>query len=179
MREGRPMTRILDFYRGKLHHPTGATIETIWGWSHDRLEYEHTYIQWLFPLREPSRAVPGSPTITEAEIGEFNRDPALKERVLRSLSCMLGFYGFTMHATADAARGVTIALAPSFAVRSHAWLIPGNHNHLRISRMLKSLCILGLRREAREWFAVLQHVYGEHADAIGSETYHFWRAAVE
>jgi len=155
------------------------TIEEIWGWSHDRLEHEHTYIQWLFPLREPSHAVPDSPIITEAEVREFNRDRALQERVRRSLSCMLGFYGFAMRTAADTARGVTIVPAPGFAVRSHAWLTPGNHNHLRISRILKSLCILGLQREAREWFAALQLVYGEHTDTIGSVTYHFWRSAVE
>lgn len=55
----------------------------------------------------------------------------------------------------------------------------GNHNHLRISRILKSLGILGLHREARELFAALQRVYTMHADAIGNETYHFWRSAVE
>ena len=97
----------------------------------------------------------------------------------RSLRLMLDFYGFTLLAAADPARGVTIVPSPSFAVRSHAWLTPGNHNHLRISRILKSLCILGLQREAREWFAALQLVYGEHVDTIGSVTYHFWRSAVE
>lgn len=116
------MSRVLDFYRGKLRHPTGADIESIWGWDHDRLEHEHTYIQWLFPLRDPSRAVPGSPTITEAEVQEFNRDPALRKRVLRSLSCMLGFYGFSMSAVEDEDRGVRIAPAPTFAVRSRTWL---------------------------------------------------------
>jgi hypothetical protein len=173
------LSRILDFYRGELRHPSGVTIESIWGWSHDRLEHEHTYIQWLFPLRDPSRAVPGSPTITETEVREFNRDPALRDRVLRSFRLMLGFYGFTMGPAADAAGGVTIAPAPDSAVLSRSWLTPGNHNHLRITRILKSLCILGLRREAREWFAALQRVFVEHADTIGSVTYDFWRKAVE
>jgi hypothetical protein len=173
------VSRVLDFYRGELRHPRGVTIESIWGWDHGQLEYEHTYIQWLFPLRDPSRAVPGSPTITEAEVGEFNRDPALRERVLRSLRCMLGFYGFTMIPAADAAEGVTIAPAPDFAAKSRSWLTPGNHNHLRITRILKSLCILGLQNEAREMFAALQRVYVTNADAIGSMTYEFWRKAVK
>ncbi len=173
------MSRVLDFYRGELRHPTGVTIESIWGWHNGRLEHEHTYIQWLFPLRDRSRAVPDSPTITESEVREFNRDPALRDRVLRSFRLMLGFYGFTMDVAADSAGTVTIAPAADFAAKSRSWLTPGNHNHLRITRILKSLCILGLRPEAREWFAALQRVYVDHPDAIGSVTYDFWRKAVE
>jgi hypothetical protein len=173
------MSRVLEFYRGELRHPTGVTIESIWGWHRGRLEHEHTCIQWLFPLRDPSRAVPGSPTITEAEVRESNRDPALRERVLRSLRCMPGFYGFTMVPAADATEGVTITPASDFAAKSRSSLTPGNHNHLRITRILKSLCILGMQREAREWFAALQRVYVANADAIGSMTYEFWRKAVK
>jgi hypothetical protein len=173
------MSRVLDFHRGELRHPSGVTIESIWGWHHGRLEHEHTYIQWLFPLRDPSRAVPDSPTITESEVREFNRDPALRDRVLRSFRLMLGFYGFTMGPAANAAGGGTIMPAPDFAATSRTWLTPGNHNHLRITRILKSLCILGLRPEAREWFAALQRVYAANADKIGNVTYDFWRKAVE
>ena len=99
------MSRIVDFYRGDTRHPLGVSIETIWEWDDRQLEYEHTYIQWLFPLREPSRAVPGSPTITAAEVGEFRSDPELRERVLRSFRLMLGFYGFAMRPAADPAGG--------------------------------------------------------------------------
>jgi hypothetical protein len=140
------MSRVLEFYRGELRHPTGVTIESIWGWHRGRLEHEHTCIQWLFP---------------------------------RSLRCMPGFYGFTMVPAADATEGVTITPASDFAAKSRSWLTPGNHNHLRITRILKSLCILGMQREAREWFAALQRVYVANADAIGSMTYEFWRKAVK
>ncbi len=54
-----------------------------------------------------------------------------------------------------------------------------NHNHLRITRILKSLILLGLKREAQEWFAALQRVYVANADIIGRTTYEYWRNAVE
>jgi hypothetical protein len=173
------MSRIVDFYRGQTRHPGGVSIETIWEWDDSQLEYEHTYIQWLFPLREPSRAVPGSPTITEAEVGEFQSDPGLRERVLRSLRVMLGFYGFAMHPAADCAGGTAIVPASDFDAKSRNWLRPMNHNHLRITRILKSLTILGLKREALEWFAALQRVYVANTDLIGRTTYEYWRNAVE
>ncbi len=173
------MNRIVDFYRGKIRHPCGVGIETIWGWDDRRLEDEHTYIQWLFPLREPSRAVPGSPTIADDEVEEFRRDPALRERMLRSLRLMLGFYGFLGRPAAAPGGGATIGPGSDFDAKSRNWLTPGNHNHLRITRILKSLVLLGLRSEAIEWFTALQRVYRENTAAIGATTYEYWRNAVE
>jgi hypothetical protein len=97
------MSRIVDFYRGETLNSSGVGIETIWGWNDRQLEVVHTYIQWLFPLREPSQAVPGSPTIAEAEA-----------RVFRSLRLMLGFYGFVMSPAAALAGGVTITPASDY-----------------------------------------------------------------
>jgi hypothetical protein len=172
------MGRIVDFYRGELRHPQGVTIGTIWEWDDRQLEYEHTYIQWLFPLREPSRAVPGSPTVTAAEVEEFRRDPALRERLLRSFRLMLGFYGFAMRQAADPGDGMTIEPAGDFDAKSRTWLTPVNHNHLRITRILKSLALLGLKREAVEWSTALQRVYAAKAEVIGPTTYEYWRGAV-
>jgi hypothetical protein len=168
------MSGIADFYRGEAPHSSGVGIETIWGWSDRQLESVHTYIQWLFPLREPSQAVPGSPTIAAAEVEEFRRDPALRERVLRSFRLMLGFYGFAM----SPAGGVTIAPSAEFAAKSGNWLTAANHNHLRITRILKSLVLLGLKREALAWFAALERVYADNAGLIGRTTYEYWRSAV-
>jgi hypothetical protein len=36
-----------------------------------------------------------------------------------------------------------------FLERSRNWLRPGNHNHLRLTRIMQSLWILGLRAEAK------------------------------
>jgi hypothetical protein len=173
------MSRIVDFYRGETLHPSGVSIDTIWGWNDRQLEVSHTYIQWLFPLREPSRAVPGSPTITEAEARLFRNDHDLRERVLRSFRLMLGFYGFVMKPAADPASGPTIAPADDFETKSRRWLTPSNHNHLRITRILRSMVLLGLKREAVEWFAALQRVYVANADIIGPTTYEYWHDAVE
>ena len=52
--QARGMSRIIDFYNGTLLHPRGVSIEAIWTWDNGQLEYEHSYIQWLFPLPESS-----------------------------------------------------------------------------------------------------------------------------
>jgi Opioid growth factor receptor (OGFr) conserved region len=56
-----------------------------------------------------------------------------------------------------------------------------NHNHLRITRILKSLRLLGLEAEATAFFVCLADIYhvesGKDAPGISDETLTFWKAA--
>jgi len=136
------MSRIVDFYLGKTKHPRGIHIEAIWEWSYAQLELEDTYIQWLFPLTERSGAVPSSPVLAGEDIREFQHSPDLKERVRRSLITMLAFYGFTM--TSIEHDQPLIEPSPEFEDRTKSWVTVNNHNYLRITRILRSLTLLGL-----------------------------------
>ena len=62
------MTALLDFLRGTGRDASGRSIAAIWAMSNDDLERHHDFIQWLFPLDTPSRAVPGSPVLAADEI---------------------------------------------------------------------------------------------------------------
>src|SRR5208282_855386 len=116
---------VLDFYLGKNVHPDGFTVEQVWSWNDEQLEYTHSYIQWLFPSTVPSQAVPGSPVIMQSDIQKFRTDPELRKRFARSYGTMLTFYGF-------AVQDGKIVRAGNFAERSSNWIIPSNHNFLRI-----------------------------------------------
>jgi hypothetical protein len=74
-----------------------------------------------------------------------------------------------------------VTRAVSFAERSENWLTPSNHNHLRITRIPKSLRLLGLETEAIAFFECLANIYRlESAKAtprISEETFTFWLAA--
>jgi hypothetical protein len=65
-----------------------------------------------------------------------------------------------------------------FTERAKRWLNSNNHNYLRITRILRSLTLLGLAAEAKEFFAALQRVYLTNTEKIGSYTYNYWRNAV-
>ncbi len=166
------MSRIVDFYLGKTRHPLGVTIEQIWTWNDYRLEAEHTYIQWLFPLPEPSLAVPGSPVLTDSDVEWFRADAELQRRLLKSYARMLAFYGFVL-------QGSAVAPGDDFARRSAAWLTRHNHNHLRITRILKCLVLAGQRDAAERFFHALQDVYRTNAAVIGETTLEYWRNAVK
>jgi hypothetical protein len=166
------VSQLIDFYSGRGNDHRGRKLEKILSWDDDRLESVHDYIQWLFPLAEPSRFNPHAPLLNETDRAEFQSRPNLQANVLRALRRMLAFYGFLMEEPSSGA----VSITPSGDVRHH-WLSPGNHNYLRITRILTSLRLIGLGEYARAFFAALEHLYAEHGREIGETTYSYWRSA--
>ena len=164
--------QLLRFYRGDGGDDVGRRIGEIWQYSADDLEGVHDYIQWLFPLEERSAFNPRAPVLDGETMAEFRRDATLRANVERSLEVMLSFYGFAISND-----GLT--RAPDFAERSREWLRPGNHNFLRLTRILKSLSLLGHEERAEELLTCLEDVYRERPTVIGSHTMGYWRRAVD
>jgi hypothetical protein len=128
-----PKTNLLNFYQGTGQDHQGRAPATIWHWSDDDLEQVHDYIQWLFPLRERSAFNSNAPLLDDATIQQFRDRPELQANLRRSFLRMLKFYGLELTDTAPP----TIRPSKSFPSRSANWLNPGNHNHLRITRILE------------------------------------------
>lgn len=171
------MNELIAFYNGDLVHPDDYTLDGILAEDDHWLEVEHTYIQWLFPLKKASGAVPGSPIISDREVELFRTDSELKMKLELSFQRMLAFYGFELALDIDNRPGVI--KAPNFDRRASVWLTSQNHNFMRISRILESLTLLGLPEEASMFLAALQELYEGNSSVIGSTTYQYWQRAVE
>ena len=167
-------TAIIDFYSGDAPDDRGRFLTEIHGWTNDRLEAVHNYIQWLFPLPEPSPVNPSAPLLDAVTIREFHARPEMRELMRASFLRMLQFYGLEW-------REGEVTKAGSYAERSRNWLWPGNHNHLRITRILRCLRLAGLEVEASAFFACLRAIYDEERikprPAITAETFRFWMSA--
>jgi len=59
------------------------------------------------------------------------------------------------------------------------WAKRMDHNHLRITRILRSLRILGLQKECDAFFAALQRVYNDPQINIGERSLEFWERAAK
>lgn len=164
--------RLLRFYAGDGTDDRGRTIEEIWGYSHEELESIHDYIQWLFPLAEQSAFNPGAPLVDAETAERFHRDEQLRKNLDRSLRVMLDFYGLAI-------AGKEILRVPTFGERSKSWLTPHNHNFLRLTRILKSLVLLGQADRAAQLFACLEEIYRRKPEVIGETTLRYWRHAVD
>ncbi|XP_027275701.1 opioid growth factor receptor isoform X2 [Cricetulus griseus] len=132
----------LSFYKNEIcFQPNGLLIEEIlhnWKDNYDLLEENHSYIQWLFPLREPGVNWHAKP-LTLKEVEAFKSSEEVKERLVRAYELMLGFYGIQLE---DRDTGA-VCRAQNFQPRFHN-LNSHSHNNLRITRILKSLGELGL-----------------------------------
>jgi hypothetical protein len=116
------MSQLVDFYRGEGTNPEGRSLIDIWAWPDDDLEAVHDFIQWLFPLPEPSRFNPDAPLLTEEDIGAFRSGPLLQANLMKSFERILGFLGLASTADGKVAEG------DNFLAR-----IPGSDcGHLRV-----------------------------------------------
>uniref|UniRef100_A0A7N8XRD4 Opioid growth factor receptor 2 n=1 Tax=Mastacembelus armatus TaxID=205130 RepID=A0A7N8XRD4_9TELE len=122
---------ISDVYINDFHNK--------WKGDYDKLEFVHTFIQWLFPLREPGMNSWAS-TLTKEEIQEFLASSIAMENLLKSYKLMLDFYGIKL---CDEKTG-KVEKASNWEDRFNN-LNSHTHNSLRITRILKCLGTLGYR----------------------------------
>ncbi len=165
---------LVAFYRDGAPDDEGRTLAEILAWDDDRLEAVHNYIQWLFPLPEPSGANPNAPILDPCTIRTFHASLAMQNRLRQSFERMLRFYGLRQLSSPS---GIAIERVPNFANRAQIWLRPMNHNHLRITRILRSTLILGLEPESKALFHALNSIYREFPDRIPARTHAFWSSA--
>lgn len=137
----------LQFYENERECvPNDLTIDQLheeWDGEYEILEFEHGYIQWLFPIPEHGMNARSQPLQKHEEVA-MRESPKVMERILRSYKLMLDFYGMQL---ADERTGLVQRVqAPKDYAPRYRNLQRSSHNYLRISRILKHLSIMGLER---------------------------------
>jgi Opioid growth factor receptor (OGFr) conserved region len=167
---------LIAFYRDGARDDRGRTLAEILNWSDDRLEDVHDFIQWLFPLPERSGANPDAPTLDAATIQAFLTTHTMHHRLHQAFERMLRFYGL---AWVPSPQGNAVERLPNFRERAQNWLLPMNHNHLRLTRILRSTLLLGLEAESKALFHALNTIYREFPARISARTHAFWSDAAQ
>ncbi|MDP8915948.1 MAG: opioid growth factor receptor-related protein [Pseudomonadota bacterium] len=148
------MSRLQAFLTGAGRDDAGRTVPEVLAFDDDALERRHDFIQWLFPLPEPSRAVPGSPVLTPADIAALKASPSAQANLQAAAERMLAFYAST-----------------------RAWLRPADHNHLRITRIIRSLRLLVGPCEADRFKGGVMDLARARGAEINPTTLRFWAEA--
>ena len=142
---------IKEFLEGLQPNTSGKTIAEIYGYTDQQIESEHTFIQWLFPLDEPSRNVRNSPVLGPDEIALIMESPTAQGNLKKSAGWYLGFLSRNSH-----------------------WIKRYDHNHLRITRVIKSLRLL-VSYEVADGFRIdLYSLLRTNRSVIPKETQQFW-----
>jgi hypothetical protein len=113
------VSAVVGFLEGSGPDGAGRTVAQVLAFDRDALERHHVFIQWLFPLAEKSAAVLGSPVLSQTDIAEIRGSAKAQWSLMQAAEAMADFYETTTH-----------------------WLTPTDHNHLRVTRIIKSLRLL-------------------------------------
>ncbi|KAK3680367.1 hypothetical protein LTR37_021293 [Vermiconidia calcicola] len=156
---------LVNFYDERVNakDPQGRTLQDILYYNEDEIEDCHDFIQHMFPLPEPSR---------------------VQDR-------MLDFYGFEMNENGDWDLTATcrreeaqwwkkplITPREGFDLDApNTWRIRSSHNHLRLTRIIRSLRVLGLEVPAQHLHRAL--LVNDPAKEVCESTRMYWARAAQ
>ena len=156
---------VIDFYNNNYSQYAPYDIQDIINADFDFWEGCHNFIQWAFPLMEPSNHNPDAPIITDPET-YYSLNKNMVVRLVEKFCSFLGIaiyvenydeYAFALHYS-----------------RIREWWVDGNHNLLRITRLLKFLKHSKMYYE----FNHLKSLLNTIAERIGKlEAQKYWDAA--
>ena len=145
------MTEIVGFLEGKTPDHRGRIPAMLLQQTDHQAETTHDYIQCLFPLDEPSRSVNGAPVLTELEIDEIRDSSLAQANLAKSARWFRGFLK-----------------------RNDHWITKYNHNHLRITRVIKSLRLLASDEAADEFKDKMLALAGDRLNLVDQKARGFW-----
>ncbi|OOR98454.1 hypothetical protein B0187_08385 [Haemophilus paracuniculus] len=168
------MQSIVEFLEGKAKDAYGRYLTDIWqlesNWRN--LELAHNYIQWIFPLNEPSNEpFIKQPILTEQDCEKIQQSELAQQNLLRSFEMMLNFWGLTFE-------NGQIFPKEDLNSRTHFWLRSYNHNQLRITRVIKCLSLLG-QKDLAKLFQQAVISIGREKGKIEEKRFIDWQQAIK
>lgn len=145
---------VVAFLEGEGTDGRGRTVFAVLAMNDVALEHTHDFIQWLFPLPERSAAVVDAPVLTPEDIQAIRVSRMAPIAMAAATDRMTVFYRST-----------------------HDWLMPNDHNHLRITRIIRSLRLLVGDAEAEAFRdIILERVEATRAP-VSARSRGYWATA--
>ncbi|KAL2069803.1 hypothetical protein VTL71DRAFT_14482 [Oculimacula yallundae] len=164
------MSLIITFYEGTDPDHRGRYLSDILTWNSSKLESAHDYIQIVFPLPEESGVQFSAPTINRQVFDAFRARPELRDRLRDSFKKILWFYGFELIGSEN---GSKVQKGSNWGDYFKHWDVQFDHNHLRITRIIRCLRVLGLEHEAQSFYTALE----SNVQRVSPRSRDYWRRA--
>lgn len=148
------MSAITSFLEGTSSDHRGRNISEVLNFDNGALEAVHDYIQWLFPLPETSAFNPFAPVLTSSDIEALKRSPRVQESLEKATARMLQFYR-----------------------QNTNWLTAVDHNHLRITRIIRSLALLQGKDKARLFHYQILQISELAGRPVAPQALNYWHNA--
>jgi len=143
-----------DFLCNNGFDTRGRSLNQILNESDEWWDNTHDFIQWLFPLAEQSRSVRDAPVLTDDEIKQIREFETAQDNI-----------------------ELSVLRFKEFLVGTIKWRTGYDHNHLRISRIIKCLRLLVNDEAANEFKYWVAGQLGDQIDMIHRESKKYWRLA--
>lgn len=168
IRLNRVMSKIVDLFTGgkmPVYHRGVAfdekTLDEVLAETDAQFESCHDVIQWLFPLHEKSLHSLTSPVLSPEDVKFVQSSADAKQSMLKCLDRMCKILGIGKHVD---------------FVKQRSWCNTGNHNLLRVTRVIRSLRLFGLDDEAKKFHAEVMEL--GKGRLIPKVTLDFWNKAL-
>lgn len=193
------LSPLLGYYLNVTPDNENRMLKDTLKWKDDALEVAHDFIQWWFPTKTVSNFNEAAPILTKLEIDLWNlwrkeckknivegttwrlqyprgvtaTTSKLNDNFVETYERFLRFLGLR-----NGDNAIDLLSAYSLEERPQIWS-RFNHNHLRITRMLESLMLLGYDFWAEGFVDFAEHL-NKHYECvnIGENTMSYWKKAV-
>jgi hypothetical protein len=152
-------THLLSFYLDVGSDSEGRYLQDILAWEdYDQWDRSHDFIQWVFPLPEPSQFNPDAPLLDEETQQMFRNHRVIQSNVTKAY-----------------------AFAQRFLLSDggYPWLRPRDHNHLRITRILRFFNLVGQESKAMHIYEAVLELASFIPGVVSELTLEFWQNAMD
>jgi len=153
-------SKLVLFYRNNYPTDSGYYLSDILKWDNKQWEECHDFIQWVFPLMEPSAYNPFAPLLTNDDINIFKSSRDLQLTVTSVIERAKRFLGF-------------------YCDEKPHWFNPGDHNMLRVTRILTFLNLIGRSKDMTAIYSWLTSLEFKFPNIVSEETISYWVNAVD
>ncbi len=115
------------------------------------IEQVHDFIQWLFPLDAPSGANRRAPVLSAEDVKAIHASGLAQIALAAGTDRMAAFYQRNSH-----------------------WLVDHDHNHLRITRIIKSLRLLRGPGEAEDFRRIVLRRDDQAGRPVSAGSRQYW-----
>lgn len=148
----------IHFYMNDKSDTDGRMIEDILSFNDIQLEKVHDYIQEIFPTDEESAYNLDAPVFEKNELRNiYKRHIVIRNNITSAFNMMVDFWGLRKEECPD-------------------WFYDGNHNCLRVTRVLKSLNLFGAYELADELTVLLKNKIKQFPNAV-PKAEKYWKSA--
>jgi hypothetical protein len=175
----RPAMDTSDFGRVRAYLGYGApddrgnTLDSTLRRDNDWYEDSRYFVQWMFPIAEPSQVKQDGPMLSAIDFLRLADDRRVHEGVMSGVVRLLCFLGLRL----DPVGGGAVA-GENWTVEWHRWARFPGHNDMRVSRMLRCLALIGEAELAKNIYLDLERLIRHTRGAEAAEpALAYWRAA--